>query len=53
VTGDKPIAVSLQSISVVRAVNSLVAFYDIYEKAKGNSFVLSQAPNETSRRETR
>jgi hypothetical protein len=30
VTGGKPIAVLLQSISVVSAVNPLVAFYDIH-----------------------
>jgi hypothetical protein len=31
VTGGKPIAVLLQSISGVSAINPLVAFYDIYE----------------------
>jgi hypothetical protein len=30
VTGGKPIAVLLQSISVVSAMNPLVAFYDIH-----------------------
>jgi hypothetical protein len=30
VTGDKPIAVLLQPISGVSAVNPLVAFYDIH-----------------------
>jgi hypothetical protein len=30
VTGGKPIAVLLQSISGVSAINSLVAFYDIH-----------------------
>jgi hypothetical protein len=30
VTGGKPIAVLLQSISDVSAINPLVAFYDIY-----------------------
>jgi hypothetical protein len=30
VTGSKPIAVSLQSISGVSAINPLVAFYDIH-----------------------
>jgi hypothetical protein len=30
VTGSKPIAVLLQSISGVSAINPLVAFYDIY-----------------------
>jgi hypothetical protein len=31
VTGGKPIAVLLQSISGVSAINPLVAFYDIHE----------------------
>jgi hypothetical protein len=31
VTGSKPIAVLLQSISVVNAINPLVAFYDIHK----------------------
>jgi hypothetical protein len=31
VTGGKPIAVLLQPISGVSAINSLVAFYDIHE----------------------
>jgi hypothetical protein len=30
VTGSKPIAVLLQSISGVRAINPLVAFYEIH-----------------------
>jgi hypothetical protein len=30
VTGGKPIAIWLQSISGVNAINPLVAFYDIY-----------------------
>jgi hypothetical protein len=30
VTGGKPIAVLLQSISIVSAINPLVAFYDIH-----------------------
>jgi hypothetical protein len=30
VTGGKPIAILLQSISGVRAINPLVAFYDIH-----------------------
>jgi hypothetical protein len=30
VTGGKPIAILLQSISDVSAINSLVAFYDIH-----------------------
>jgi hypothetical protein len=32
VTGGKPIAVLLQSISDVNAINPLVAFYDIHER---------------------
>jgi hypothetical protein len=32
VTGGKPIAVLLQSISGVGAINPLVAFYDIHEE---------------------
>jgi hypothetical protein len=32
VTGDMPIAILLQSISVVSALNSLVVFYDIHER---------------------
>jgi hypothetical protein len=32
VAGDKPIAVLLQSISGVSAINPLVAFYDIHEE---------------------
>jgi hypothetical protein len=36
VAGGKPIAVLLQSISGVSAINPLVAFYDIYgEKREG------------------
>jgi hypothetical protein len=38
VTGGKPIAVLLQSISGVSAINPLVAFYDIHG---GNREVLS------------
>jgi hypothetical protein len=34
VTGGKPIAVLLQSISGVSAINSLVAFYDIHGEKK-------------------
>jgi hypothetical protein len=34
VTGGKPIAVLLQSISGVSAVNPLVAFYDIHERKR-------------------
>jgi hypothetical protein len=36
VTGGKPIAVLLQSISGVSAINSLVAFYDIHGGMKWN-----------------
>jgi hypothetical protein len=35
VTGGKPIAVLLQSISGVNPINPLVAFYDIYGKERG------------------
>jgi hypothetical protein len=35
VTGGKPIAVLLQSISDVSAINPLVAFYDIYGGKRG------------------
>jgi hypothetical protein len=35
VTGGKPIAVLLQSISGVSAINPLVAFYDIHEVESG------------------
>jgi hypothetical protein len=38
-TGGKPIAILSQSISGVRAVNPLVAFYDIHERER-YSFVL-------------
>jgi hypothetical protein len=34
VKGGKPIAVLLQSISVVSAINHLVAFYDIYGRKR-------------------
>jgi hypothetical protein len=34
VTGGKPIAVLLQSISGVSATNSLIAFYDIYGRKR-------------------
>jgi hypothetical protein len=34
VTGGKPITVLLQSISVVSAINPLVAFYDIHDGEK-------------------
>jgi hypothetical protein len=35
VTGGKPIAIWLQSISDGNAVNPLVAFYDIHERKRG------------------
>jgi hypothetical protein len=34
VTGGKPIAVCSQSISGVKAINSIVAFYDIHGKKR-------------------
>jgi hypothetical protein len=37
-TGGKPIAVVLQSISGVSAINSLVAFYDIHGGKRGVLF---------------
>jgi hypothetical protein len=48
VTGGKPIAVRLQSISDVSAINPLVAFYDIPVRKMCYSFVLSQTPFETN-----
>jgi hypothetical protein len=48
VTGGKPIAVLLQSISDASAINPLIAFYDIMEeKEKCYSFTLSRTPHET------
>jgi hypothetical protein len=38
VTGGKPIAVLLQSISRVSAINPLVAFYDIHGGKRGVQF---------------
>jgi hypothetical protein len=38
VTGGKPIAVLLQSISGVSAINPLVAFYDIHGVKRGAIF---------------
>jgi hypothetical protein len=38
VTGGKPIAVLLQSISGVSAINPLVAFYDIHGGKRGVFF---------------
>jgi hypothetical protein len=49
VTGGKPIAVLLQSISGVSAINPLVAFYDIHGgKVRCYSFILSRTPHETT-----
>jgi hypothetical protein len=45
-TGCKPIAVLLQSISGVSAINPLVAFYD-EERERCYSFILSRTPHET------
>jgi hypothetical protein len=39
VAGGKPIAVLLQSISGVSAINPLVAFYDIYGGKRGVLFL--------------
>jgi hypothetical protein len=48
VTGGKPIAVLLQSISGLSAINPLVAFYDIHGgKERCYSFILSRTPHET------
>jgi hypothetical protein len=48
VTGGKPIAVLLQSISGVSDINPLVAFYDIYGgKREVLFFILSRTPHET------
>jgi hypothetical protein len=48
VTGGKPIAVLLQSISGVSAINALVAFYDIHGgKRECYSFILSRTPHGT------
>jgi hypothetical protein len=45
VTGDKPIAVLLQSISSVNAINPLIAFYDIHGGKESYSFILSRTPH--------
>jgi hypothetical protein len=50
VTGGKPIAVLLQSISGVSAINPLVAFHDIHGgKREVYSFSLSRTPHETTK----
>jgi hypothetical protein len=46
-TGGKPIAIYLQSISGVSAINPLVAFYDMEEKERCYSFILARTPQET------
>jgi hypothetical protein len=52
VTGGKPIAVLLQPISGVSAINPLVAFYDIHGRKRCYSFILSRTPQETYTRHT-
>jgi hypothetical protein len=48
VTGGKPIAVLLQSISGVSPINPLVAFYDIHEgKREALFFYFVTTPHET------
>jgi hypothetical protein len=47
VTGGKPFAVLLQSISGVSAINPLVAFYDIHGAKREVLFFLSRSPHET------
>jgi hypothetical protein len=50
VTSGKPIAVVLQSIAGVSAINPLVAFYDIHGgKREVLFFYLSWTPHETKR----
>jgi hypothetical protein len=44
VTGGKPIAVLLQSISGVSAINPLVAFYDIHGGKTLHSYVYVTIP---------
>jgi hypothetical protein len=45
----KPIAVLLQSVSGVSAINPLVAFYDMDETKRCYYFILSRTPHETSK----
>jgi hypothetical protein len=53
-TGGKPIAVLLQSIYGVSAINPLVAFtIPVEERERCYSFVLSRTPRETTRIENR
>jgi hypothetical protein len=40
VTGGKPIAILLQSISDISAINPLVAFYDIHGTKRGAILLL-------------
>jgi hypothetical protein len=48
VTGGKPIAALLQSISGVSAIKPLVGFYDILEEREMcYSFILSRTPHES------
>jgi hypothetical protein len=47
VTGGKPIAVLLQSISGVSAINPLVAFYDIHEGKREVLFFYFFVPDTT------
>jgi hypothetical protein len=47
VTGGKPIAALLESISGVSAINPLVAFYDIHGGKESHSFIFSGTPHET------
>jgi hypothetical protein len=44
VTGGKPIAVLLQSISGVRPINPLVAFYDIHGGKRGVILLFCPGP---------
>jgi hypothetical protein len=46
VIGGKPIAVLLQFISDVSAINPFVAFYDIHGGKRCYSFILSRTPHE-------
>jgi hypothetical protein len=49
-TGGKPVAIWLQSISGVSAINLLVAFYDIHGEKREvyYFFILSRTPHETN-----
>jgi hypothetical protein len=52
VTGGKPIAVLLQSIAGVSAINPLVAFYDIHGRKKRGAILLF-CPGHHTRRSLR